>query len=73
MTVISVWTGREARLLREALRLSQREFAAALGIAARTVAQWDRVGVGITPRPEFQQMLDVALDRAPDRAVSRFE
>lgn len=73
MTVISVWTGREARLLREALRLSQRQFAAALGIAARTVAQWDRVGVGITPRPEFQQMLDVALDRAPDRAVSRFE
>jgi transcriptional regulator with XRE-family HTH domain len=70
---IRTWTGREARLLREALRLSQREFAATLGIAIRTVAQWDRVGVGITPRPEFQRMLDVALQRASDDAVRRFE
>lgn len=73
MTTVRTWTGREARQLREALRLSQREFAATLGIALRTVAQWDRVGVGITPRPEFQRILDVALQRAPDDAVHRFE
>ena len=72
MTIRS-WTGREARLLREALRLSQREFAATLGIAPRTVAQWDRMGAKITPRPEFQRMLDVTLQRAPDDAVHRFE
>lgn len=70
---IGSWTGREARLLREALRLSQREFAAKLGIAPRTVAQWDRIGAKITPRPEFQRMLDVTLQRAPDDAVRRFE
>lgn len=70
---VRTWTGREARQLREALRLSQREFAATLGIAVRTVAQWDRVAVGITPRPEFQRMLDVALQRASDDAVRRFE
>lgn len=70
---VGTWTGREARQLREALRLSQREFATILGIAARTVAQWDRVGVAIVPRPEFQRMLDVALQRAPDDAVRRFE
>lgn len=70
---VRTWTGREARQLREAMRLSQRDFAATLGIAARTVAQWDRVGVGITPRPEFQRILDVALQRAPDDAVRRFE
>ena len=69
---IDRWTGHEARLLREAVRLSQREFAAILGIAPRTVAQWDRIGVGITPRPEFQRMLDVALQRAPQDAVGRF-
>jgi transcriptional regulator with XRE-family HTH domain len=70
---VRTWTGREARQLREALRLSQREFAATLGIAARTVAQWDRVGVSIRPRPEFQRMLDVALQRASDDAARRFE
>lgn len=70
---VASWTGREARQLREALRLSQREFAATLGIAPRTVAQWDRVGADITPRPEFQRMLDVTLERAPDDAVRRFE
>lgn len=70
---IRMWTGREARQLREALRLSQREFAATLGIAPRTVAQWDRIGAGITPRPEFQRMLDVALQRASDDAVRRFD
>jgi transcriptional regulator with XRE-family HTH domain len=70
---IRPWTGREARLLREAVRLSQREFAAKLGIAPRTVAEWDRIGTDITPRPEFQRMLDVTLQRASDDAVRRFE
>ena len=37
MTTVDRWTGREAKLLREALRLSIRDFAARLGIGVRTV------------------------------------
>jgi DNA-binding transcriptional regulator YiaG len=41
MTIASRWTGREAKLLRQALRLSVRDLAARLGVGVRTVNKWE--------------------------------
>jgi DNA-binding transcriptional regulator YiaG len=49
MTTVGRWTGREAKLLREALRLSVRDFAAHLGVGVRTVNKWDARLADITP------------------------
>lgn len=67
------WSGREARALRVALRLSVRAFAAHLGIAARTVSKWEAGGEAVQPRPDTQAMLDTALIRADGAAQQRFE
>jgi transcriptional regulator with XRE-family HTH domain len=72
VTTVAKWTGREARLLRESCRLSVRAFAEYLGIPARTLSKWEQLGVGRTPRPEFQAMLDTALARAAPEQRERF-
>lgn len=73
-SVITVprWTGREARLLRLALRMSQREYAAFLGAGARTIAHWDMYPE-VVPRPEWQAALDTSLLRAGAAVQQRFE
>ncbi len=72
MTVAGHWTGCEAKLLRTALRLSIRDFAAQLGVAARTVNTWEERLADITPLPHMQEVLDTALSRASDEAKARF-
>ena len=72
MTTVDRWTGREAKLLREALRLSVRDFAARLGIGVRTVNKWEARQTDITPLPHMQEVLDTALARASDGAKTRF-
>lgn len=72
MTAVTHWTGREARALREALRLSIRDFADRLGIAARTVSNWESGGSQIRPRPDMQAVLDTALARASRAERDRF-
>ncbi|MGH3943048.1 MAG: hypothetical protein ACRDTG_31380 [Pseudonocardiaceae bacterium] len=72
MTVVGRWTGREAKLLRVALRLSIRDFAAQLGVAARTVNTWEERLADITPLPHMQEVLDTALSRASDEVKARF-
>ena len=72
MTTVDRWTGREAKLLREALRLSIRDFAARLGIGVRTVNKWEARQADITPLPHMQEVLDTALARASDEAKTRF-
>ncbi|MCA1671240.1 MAG: hypothetical protein LC799_03220 [Actinobacteria bacterium] len=72
MITVNRWTGREAKLLREALRLSVRDFAARLGIGARTVNIWEARQADITPLPHMQEVLDTALARASDEAKARF-
>jgi hypothetical protein len=73
MTTVDRWTGREARLLRGALRLSVRAFADYLGVATRTVSRWEQFGEGREPRPEFQAILDTALRQAGPEAQQRFD
>jgi len=72
MTAVTHWTGREARALREALRLSIRDFADRLGVAARTISNWESAGVDIRPRPDMQAVLDTALARASATERDRF-
>ncbi|MGF1646529.1 MAG: helix-turn-helix domain-containing protein [Kineosporiaceae bacterium] len=69
---VTEWTGREARLLRKALRMSVRGFGARLGISPRTVSKWEELGVGRTPIPEYQAMLDTALSQASPEAQGLF-
>lgn len=66
------WTGRETRALREALRLSVRDFAAHLGVGTRTVANWESGRETICPRHEMQVALDTTLSRLTDDTRTRF-
>ncbi len=69
--LVDRWTGRHASTLQAALRMSQDEMAALLGVAKRTIASWhERPDVII--RPELQRALDTAYERAPDAAKIRF-
>jgi tetratricopeptide (TPR) repeat protein len=69
---VKKWSGREARALREALRMSVRAFAAHLGVAERTVTKWETAGGSRVPRPEMQAVLDTAFQRASADVHERF-
>lgn len=73
MTPVRRWTGCGATALRTALRQSRRDFAAHLGVAARTVSKWEAGGVSVCPRPEMQAALDTVLRRGGAEVESRFE
>jgi transcriptional regulator with XRE-family HTH domain len=67
------WTGRETRALRRALRMTVIGFAEHLGVAVRTVSNWEARGTDIEPLPEMQAALDTALSRASTESVHRFQ
>lgn len=69
--VVTRWTGREARALRMALRMTYVEFASYLGVGQRTVAYWCTRPQAV-PVPELQRALDTALALAEVPAQSRF-
>jgi 8-oxo-dGTP diphosphatase len=71
MELVNAWTGRTACALQAALRLSNEAFASHLGVAVRTVAAWHQKP-DVTPRGEMQQLLDTALERAPEGVRARF-
>jgi transcriptional regulator with XRE-family HTH domain len=71
MQVIQSWTGGHADALRQSLRMTNESFAEHLGVGVRTVANW-RKNPEVTPKSEFQDTLDTALERAPDRAKAQF-
>lgn len=71
MSLTNGWTGADACALQDALRLSQEAFAEHLGIHARTVGYWHQ-RPSSRPKSEAQQLLDVALDRAPAEIKARF-
>jgi DNA-binding XRE family transcriptional regulator len=65
------WTGRHASTLQAALRMSQDEMAAKLGVSKRTVASWHEKP-NVVIRPELQRALDVVYERAPEAVKLRF-
>lgn len=73
MTTVRKWSGRETRALREAKRMSVREFAAHLGVSDRTVSKWEAGGPDVYPRPDTQAILDTALERSSSEVKARFD
>ena len=72
METVRRWTGREARALRLALRMSVRGFAEHLGVNPAAVSNWEKRGTATRMRYETQQMLDVDLARSPIEVKQRF-
>ncbi len=72
-TIRNKWTGRESRALREAMRLSQRDFANDLGISAKSVGNWESGGAGFVQSLESQAILDTKLRQVSDEVRARFE
>jgi transcriptional regulator with XRE-family HTH domain len=72
MVVVQRWSGREARLLREALRMSVREFAGRLGCNDASVSNWERRKDQARLRGQTQRDLDTALRLADPDAQERF-
>jgi transcriptional regulator with XRE-family HTH domain len=73
VTTVVRWSGREARALREARRMSVRAFAAHLGVAVASVTNWERRGELIRLRDETQEILDRDLSCASEHVRARFE
>jgi hypothetical protein len=69
--LVPTWTGWHANALRQALRMTNEEFAEHLDVSVRTVAYW-RNRPEMVPRQGMQQILDVALERAPELARAQF-
>jgi 8-oxo-dGTP diphosphatase len=69
--VIDTWTGRLARALQQALRMTNDGFADHLGVAVRTVASWHS-SPDIVPRTEIQSALDTAYERSSPSVQRRF-
>jgi hypothetical protein len=69
--VVDVWTGRHARALQRALRMTNERFAETLGTAVRTVATW-HANPDREPTMEMQAALDTLLERASEHAQARF-
>jgi transcriptional regulator with XRE-family HTH domain len=71
-TTVQRWTGRETRALRQALRMTVRDFGEHLGVSDRTVSKWEAGGDRVAPRPFNQACLDTALSRCTADQSSRF-
>lgn len=72
MATVQRWSGVEVRALREAKRMSIREFAAHLGVSERMISKWEAGKENIRPRPVNQAALDTALSRCDPDTQARF-
>lgn len=66
MIPVRQWSSREIRALREARRMSLREFATHLGVSDRSVAKWTGPTARVLPRPVNQAALDTSLCMAAE-------
>jgi len=71
MRVVDSWTGATADALRLAFRMTIEDYAGKLGLSPRAVAYW-RERPDMVQRPLGQQILDDALERAPEAVKARF-
>ncbi|MGO1055602.1 SUMF1/EgtB/PvdO family nonheme iron enzyme [Crossiella sp. CA198] len=62
----------EVRALREAKRMSIREFASHLGVSERMISKWEAGRENIHPRPVNQAALDTCLSRSDPDTQARF-
>ena len=69
--LVATWTGWHANALRQALRMTNEEFAEHLDVSVRAVVYW-RTRPEMVPRQGMQQILDVALQQAPELAQAQF-
>ncbi|MGL5861096.1 MAG: SUMF1/EgtB/PvdO family nonheme iron enzyme, partial [Phycicoccus sp.] len=72
MPLVTRWTGRETRALREALRMTTAELGMRLGVSDRIVARWESRGETANIRPVNQASLDTLLSTSDDEAHGRF-
>ncbi|GAA2663611.1 MULTISPECIES: SUMF1/EgtB/PvdO family nonheme iron enzyme [Actinosynnema] len=72
MATVQSWSGVEVRALREAKRMSIREFAAHLGVSERMISKWEAGRESIRPRPVNQAALDTCLTRSDPDTKARF-
>lgn len=68
---VATWTGRTACLLQQAMRMTNEEFAERLGLSDRTISRWHS-SPAMTHRPEVQQILDLAYEKAGEAVHRRF-
>ncbi|NYV73136.1 NUDIX hydrolase [Streptomyces sp. UH6] len=66
------WSGRQACALQRALRETNEQYAARLGVAVRTVASWHS-SPDIVPRAEIQSALDTVYEGSPAQVQRRFQ
>ncbi|MGW4412045.1 SUMF1/EgtB/PvdO family nonheme iron enzyme [Nonomuraea sp. NPDC004702] len=69
---VQLWSGLEIRALREAKRMSIRQFAGHLGVGERLVSKWEAGGEKMHPRPVNQEALDTCLANSPEEVHVRF-
>lgn len=72
MATVLRWSGAEIRALREAKRMSIREFAAHLGVSDCMISKWEAGADRIHPRPVNQAALDTSLARSSVDVQARF-
>lgn len=71
-SVVGQWTGRELKALRLARRLSQRRYAAHLGLSDVALSAAERKGAAMVVRMETQEILDTDLEQASESVRERF-
>jgi formylglycine-generating enzyme required for sulfatase activity len=72
VTTVERWTGREAKALRTAKRMSLEAFAAHLGVSERALSTWESRGENITIRAVNQAALDTSLRVSSPDVHERF-
>ncbi|MGA5134411.1 formylglycine-generating enzyme family protein [Streptomyces olivoreticuli] len=72
MTGVTRWTGREAELLRQAMRKKGKDFAELVGVNPRQVPRWKGRGETIVLELENQAALDTLLAQADPAVQQRF-
>jgi formylglycine-generating enzyme required for sulfatase activity/DNA-binding XRE family transcriptional regulator len=72
LPTVQTWSGAEIRALREAKRMSLREFAAHLGVSERMISKWEAGREAIHPRPINQAALDTCLGHCDPDTQARF-
>jgi DNA-binding transcriptional regulator YiaG len=72
ISLVRPWTGADVRALRDARRMTLKDFAAHLGVHERLVSKWEAGGTRVTPRPVNQAALDTSLSRLDASECARF-